>query len=104
MNFSTCASPAFANSIPFENSLIPLYSGGLWEAVIIAPLHFSLCVPYASMGVGAIPMSMTSQPESIAPAASASARMGEVERVSVASMSFFQAPRQHCPLSWQVQG
>ncbi|VVB99511.1 Uncharacterised protein [uncultured archaeon] len=86
--FSISCSRLRANSLPFENSFMPLYSGGLCEAVTIAPSHFSFMVTYARSGVGATPMSMTSAPACIAPAASASESIGEVERQSRARTIF----------------
>lgn len=71
------------NSLSFRKlpvsfiSLIPLYSMGLWEAVMSAapeaPVWRMSCCP---VGVGHWPMSMTSKPALVRPFMTASLYMG----------------------------
>lgn len=62
---------------------MPLYSGGLWLAVIITPASaFIFFVKYARTGVGIVPCCKTVAAQAVMPAVSAYCSMGEVVRVS----------------------
>jgi hypothetical protein len=64
------------------NSFNPLYSSGLWEAVIIHPA-FAVRVAKATDGVGAIPATYADPPLPIIPDITRCARRGLVVRVSI---------------------
>ncbi|OQC68262.1 MAG: hypothetical protein BWX50_01271 [Euryarchaeota archaeon ADurb.Bin009] len=57
-------------SVPSASmTFTPLYSGGLWDAVIIAPpLNRPVLMMYCRAGVGRMPMSTTSHPVMRSPA------------------------------------
>ncbi len=62
---------------------IPLYSGGLWLAVIITPASALVCfVRYARTGVGITLCSKAVAPQAVMPAANAFCSIGEDVRVS----------------------
>src|SRR5271157_1973377 len=92
-NSSTSSCWACVNEDPSGlNSLIPLYSSGLWEAVIMHPA-FAVRALYATEGVGAIPVKRAFPPEPSIPASMARASTGLVVRVSVPTMqSGYRSP------------
>ena len=67
---------------PLKQSLIPLYSAGLWLAVNIAPGKFSFPAAKYNISVDASPMRITSIPCEVTPAENASANTGDDGRIS----------------------
>ena len=64
-------------------NLTPLYFGGLWLAVTVAPPSTSRCfIAQYSAGVGIVPRSVTSAPLSVSPRISDSFSAGVERRTS----------------------
>ncbi len=69
---------------------MPLYCGGLCEAVNIKPMSAPKAfVAYAQTGVGTIPASKTSTPQDSNPATNAFSIKSPETRVSLATKAFF---------------
>ena len=88
-------SSSWEHSVPSPDThLMPLNSGGLWDAVIMTPAVTSSWVftKYCKAGVGTIPRSMTSTPMDMSPEDTAEKIIGDDTRVSTA-MAMGPGPR-----------
>lgn len=84
--------------------LIPLYSEGLWEAVIIAPGSFRKKEAKYNTGVETMPMSITLEPCSVTPLVNLSLSMCEELRMSCPRIKslHFNALTIACPVLYAI--
>jgi len=89
--FSISVSCSCETSMPsFQMTFMPLYSGGLWDAVIITPPCMQwFFTAYCSAGVDAIPVKNTLHPVAVKPEMTALANMGPLVLASCPTSRFF---------------
>ncbi len=89
-----CFKPSVSvnGTAPALTNFSPLYSFGLWEAVIITPGKSKEPEAKYNPGECIKPMSITSAPESVAPLINAACRYGDDSRISRATIIFVYLP------------